>query len=218
MSRQIPVRQIARGTHHATRITQSGVALVVISALSACGGRTEPEMTAASISSASTFRAPTDSPATERLTARSSAVAAANASRVHASPRGVLLTEVSGANAFAALSVYALDPLASPQPETSAPRRTSLTAFIDLSATVGQVNAALNAAGARIVAMRPGHIAIEIELADAGGTVPLQDAAARLMASRAFQWVQGPGLPAAPFALAVEPAAPEPIDDHAPPP
>jgi len=218
MSWRAPVRQITQGTHHSVRITQAGIALFVLSALSACGGRTEQAMTDVSISNASTFHTSTDSPAAERLTARSSAVVPASASTVNAPPRGVLLMGVSGANAYAALSVHALDLPASPQRATSAPRRTALTAFVDLSATVGQVNAALNAAGARIVAMRPGHTAIEIELTDSGGTVPPQDAAARLMASRAFQWVQGPGLPAAPFALAVDPAASEPIDDHAPPP
>ncbi len=218
MSTHAQVRQITRRSHHAARITQAGVALISLSALIACGGRTEPTMTEASISNASTFRAPADTPAPQRLPLRSNAVAAASASTVNASPRGVLLTGVSGANAFAALSVYVLDSPASSQSATSAPRTTSLTAFIDLSATVGQVNAALNAAGARIVAMRPGHTAIEIELADAVRTATLRDAAARLIVSRAFQWVQGPGLPAAPFAMAADPAASEPIDDHAPPP
>ena len=218
MSRHAQVRQITRRSHHAARITQAGVALAVLSALIACGGHTDPTMTEAPISNASTFRAPADTPASQRLPLRSNAVAAASASTVRASPRGVLLTDVSGSNAYAALSMCVLDSPASSQPATSAPHTTSLTALIDLSATVGQVNAALNAAGARIVAMRPGHTAIEIELADAVGTATLRDAAARLMASRAFQWVQGPELPAAPLALAVDPAASEPIDDHAPPP
>lgn len=209
------MRRATRGVHDAARTTQAGTMLVLLGALSGCGGRIEPANTEAPLVSASAFQSTNESVAPPGTSSRRTALTVAAPPAIATPPRGVLLTGLPGANACSALRVYVID---AADAQTSASRRTPLTAFIDPTATVGQVNAALNAVGARIVAMQPGRNAVAIELEDEGGTKSPRDTVARLMASRAFQWVQGPGLPTAPVALAVDPAASEPIDDHAPPP
>jgi hypothetical protein len=129
------------------------------------------------------------------------------------------LAGLPGENAFTSVQAYAVKDR---EPETACPMAAGLNdaaalkATLDLGATVGQVNTALDAVGARIVSMRPGHKTLALELAPAHGvSLSNQQVAARLLASRAFQWVQGAGLPVLPAGLTADPAESEPEDHDA---
>jgi cytochrome c553 len=186
--------------------------------LAACGGRPEPtnvEAPSGSVQSARSAAESTPQGATTTRTTGQSGVVTATTTQ-----RGVLLSGLPGENAFTSVQAYAVGdresktarPMAAGLKDAAA-----LKATLDLGATVGQVNAALDAVGARIVSMRPGHKTLALELAPVGGvSLSNQQAAARLLASRAFQWVQGPGLPALPAGVTADPAVSEPEDHDAP--
>ena len=159
------------------------LALALAVGLSACGGHSESTLAelsraTASMAAATSAIAPHPGP---NQTVRPMSPQAG----VAASPQGVLLGGVPGMNAYAALS-FLTDQASDPA------ERPRLKAAIDRSATVGQVNAALDAVGARIVSMRPGHGEVALELADASRAASVQAVTQQLVASRAFTAVGGP--------------------------
>lgn len=192
--------------------------------LSACGGRPEQTSTETLVGSTSTDRAAAESrsqPDAADTPTRSSTETWAHAGAPIAIRRGVLLAGLPGENAYAALQAYVVgdrELAAVSLPTAALTHAAPLNATLDLVATVGQVNAALSAVGAHIVAMQPGHKTLAIELTPVGGGTSLsnQQAAASLLASHAFQWVQGPGLPSAPEGLTADPAVAEPAENLAP--
>ena len=131
---------------------------------------------------------------------------------------------VPGLNAYAALAGHleAGPFAAAAEGQAAAPR---LKAVIRRTSTVGQVNAALMAAGARIVSMQPGNSELVLELS---GAATSDEAAQRLFATQAFDSVVQPDGSAIASSLAaagraaVEPAGdsllPETVDDHQSPP
>lgn len=195
--------------------------LLISSTLAGCGGRGDPPLAEARLDTDSTVQG---TPAIARTPSESAPQTASLPTHAAATaPRGRLLEGLPGTNAYASLSdVAAGDPAAS---ETPSAARIRLIAVIDRSATVGQVNAVLNEVGARIVSMQPGNDTLSLEVKSADGPPSIQDTAARLLATRAFQSVQGPGLAPvtradarAPIGPDADAAVAEPIDDHAPPP
>jgi len=187
--------------------------------LSACGGRPEQASIETTSGGIAVAQAATES--TSHATSATLASAQMSTSAATASRRGVLLPGLPGENAFSALQPYvAGDPEATVPhvPAASETHSVPLNATLDLSATVGQANAALSAVGARILAMQPGHKTLAIELEPVGGGLPSssQQAAASLLASHAFQWVQGPGLPVLPEGVTADPAVSEPAENLAP--
>lgn len=188
--------------------------VALLGLLSACGGRPEQ----ASIETPSGGIAAAQA-ATESISHAAGVTLAAAQTRVSAGSattarHGVLLPGLPGENAFSALQPYVAGDRqseAAQQPAAAVNQPTPLNATLDMAATVGQVNAALDAVGARIVAMQPGRKTLAIELAPLGGGSPStnQQAAASLLASHAFQSVQGPGLPALPNELTIDPDAAE---------
>lgn len=187
--------------------------------LSACGGA--PDQTSTEAQSAG--EAPVRSVATALPTAGSAfGVTQANGLSGPSLPlqRGVMLAGLPGENAFDALQFYAVvDREVKPASKAAAAAIPSgpLKATLDLTATVGQVNAALNAVGGRIVGMQPRRKFLIIELMPvAGALMANQQAASKLVSSRAFQWVQGPGMPAMPEGPKAAPSPSDPIDHDGP--
>ncbi len=179
--------------------------------LSACGGRPEQASIETPSVGIAVARAATES--TSHAGGATLATAPTSTSAANAARRGVLLPGLPGENAFSALQMYVAG-----DRETGGAHPAPLNATLDQSATVGQANAALSAVGARIVSMQPGHRTVDIELAPAGGgsSSSNQQVAASLLASHAFQWVQGPGLPVLPEGLTADPAVSEPAENLAP--
>jgi hypothetical protein len=202
-------------------LLRAGALACLLVLLSACGGR--PEQTSTDIQVGSTSKARTSPESVWQADAppRSATKIRTQAGAATAVRRGVLLAGLPGDNAYAALQVYAAgdrEGSATSLPAAAMTRAVPLNATLDLAATVGQVNAALSAVSAHIVAMQPGHKTLAIELMSSGQPPSNRDVAASLIASRAFQWVQGPGLPAVPREMTADPAVSEPEDDHTPPP
>jgi hypothetical protein len=202
--------------------THPSVLLPLLCALASCGGGPEPtrlEVTTGNVStvrtaSALTAQATTLKPATAQL-----GPVTGTASPTGAAQRGVLLAGLPGENAYSVLQSYVADdgqPTAAHPAVPAVVRPVPLKATLHLAATVGQVNAALNAVGGRIVAMNPGRKSLTVELTSeglGGKLLSNQEAAAKLLSSRAFQWIQGPGLPVLPEATTADPAVSEPADD-----
>lgn len=189
--------------------------VLLLAQLSACGGRSEQSTADLGPGSVLTARSLPESP----LRAVSSVRSTDQAHVVKAAQRGVLMAGRAGDNAFAALQVFSADdrePVAVSQKSVALTHLPALDATLNLSANVGEVNAALNGAGARIVGMHPGHKTITLELIDSNPPLTNPQAAASLLASRAFQWVQGPGLPVLPAGLTADPAVSEPAENPAP--
>jgi hypothetical protein len=131
----------------------------------------------------------------------------AGASSLRASPG--LLSGDAGMNAVTALHDY---PEAAHVSGAATGTRPRFEADISPLAMVGQVNAALTAVGARIVATAAARGRVVLELTEAGSTQPIQTAVERLAYSRAFE----PPAPLAPqIDDHVQPSAPV---DASPPP
>ncbi len=189
---------------------------LLVAALAGCGGRLEPT---ASTLTASAASAPHGFlPDTAAPTQAVSPLAVPPQERA-AAVRGVLLPGVPGTNAYSALQGHVEETA-----DASASASQQLSAVIDRSATVGQVNAALIAVGARIVAMQPGNPELMLDLVQAARDPAARHAVAQLLATRAFTSVHRPGSAPATVqvgsfdAQAFDPSAPEPVDDHASPP
>lgn len=189
------------------------LALALAVGLSACGGHSEPtlaELARGTASMAAATGATAPHPGANQAVRPMSQQAG-----VAAPSQGVLLGGVPGMNAYAALSFHT-------DRSSNAAERPRLKAAIDHSATVGHVNAALDAVGARIVSMRPGHSEVALELADASRAGSVQAVTQQLVASRAFTAVGGPdavlprpALPATPTWVAtVTPAVQDDEPDH----
>ena len=98
-----------------------------------------------------------------------------------------------------------------------------LSAVIAVTATIGQVNAALNQVGARIVSMQPGNSEVRLDVQAPGATPLPRELATQLLATRAFVAIDGVRSAALPAPLiqpvpAVDPDAPAPVEDHQSPP
>lgn len=189
--------------------------------LSACGGSPpEPITTGASSSGDSAVSSAISITSRAALSTRNAGHVSALAGAGSAGQRGVMLAGLPGENAYEALEFYAvvdreIRPVGRPSaaPIASGP----LKATLDLAATVGQVNAALTAVGGRIVGMQPRQKTVVIELTPAAnGVLPNPQAAASLLASRAFQKVQGPGLPVEPDVIKAAPKLSDPVDPDQP--
>lgn len=207
MRHRTPLPHDMLETRRRTERLQTSTLAWLLALLSACGGRTEPTRTETAVDPAPLVRAATGaaspaSPATTRNATEPGSLTGSGPP----TQRGVLLPGLAGENAYDTLQPYAA--------EVTQP--TPLSATLDLAATVGQVNAALAAVGARIVAMRPGHKTLTIELTTPGEPATNQTVAARLIASHAFQWVQGPGLPVVPREMTADPAVSEPPENLSP--
>jgi hypothetical protein len=206
-----PSHQNMSLTLRTAELLRASTLMGLLGLLSACGGRPEQ----ASIDAPSGGIAVAQAATGSTSLAGSSTLAAAltSAGAATAARRGVLLPGLPGQNAFSALQPYVAG-----DREAGGAQSARLNATLDLSATVGQANAALSALGARIVSMQRGHRTVDIELEPAGGGSPLssQQAAASLLASHAFQWVQGPGLPVLPEGVTADPAVSEPAENLAP--
>ncbi|MEI7465338.1 MAG: hypothetical protein WCJ87_08330 [Burkholderiales bacterium] len=209
MSQQTsPSHETVSLTLRTAELLRISALLGLLGLLSACGGRSEqanietPSGGIAVAQAATASISPAANP-----TGTTAPTGAASAAR-----RGVLLPGLPGENAFSALQPYVAG-----DREAAGVHPAPLSATLDLAATVGQANAALSAIGARIVSMQPGHRTMDIELAPVGGGSPSsnQQAAASLLASHAFQWVQGPGLPVLPEGLLADPAVSEPAENLA---
>lgn len=188
----------------------------LLALLSACGGRPEQTSTDVPVGSTSTARTSTESVSQADVQPRSTTEINTRARAATVFPRGVLLAGLPGDNAYAALQTYVVgdrEAAVAHKSATASPDTPPLNATLDLAATVGQVNTALGAVGARIVVMQPGHKTLTIELAAVKASLSNQQAAASLLASRAFQWVQGPGLPILPDGLTADPADSEPAEN-----
>ena len=190
--------------------------VALLGLLSACGGRSEQASIETPSGGIAAAQAATESisHATGAKFAATLAAAPTGAGTATTARRGVLLPGLPGENAFSALQPYIAGDRQSAvaqQPAAAMNHPTPLNATLDMTATVGQVNAALDAVGARIVAMQPGRKTLAIELVPLGGGSPStnQQAAASLLASHAFQSVQGPGLPTLPNELTIDPDAAE---------
>ena len=193
--------------------------VLLLAQLSACGGRPEQAVVETPQGGVSTAHAAPDKSLQAASTTRNSERVSAEASAAISVQRGVLLAGRSGDNAFSALQVFRADdrePVAANQRSVALSHASALDATLDLAATVGAVNAALNGVGARIVGMHPGHKTVTLELTQAAASLTNQQAAASLLASHAFQWVQGPGLPILPEGLTADPAISEPAENLAP--
>lgn len=194
---------------------RASVMVSILGLLSGCGGRSEPTVVqqATPVSTASSRIAPESIAQAAPSARRKVEPIGSDAAAVSAGQRGVLLTGLPGDNAMEALQFYAVVN----QQTTDAKQRPSvsaapmpLKATLDATATVGQVNAALGAVGARIVAMTPRNRTVTLALTPIGGAgLSNQQVAARLLASRAFTRVQGRGLPALPEELTIDPDAAE---------
>ena len=215
MSPQTPAAHAMSRTLHTVDLLRVCLLALLLAQLSACGGRPEQTTAGTLPGNASTARPLPESP----LQAASSTRSTNQARAANAVQRGVLLAGLAGENAFSVLQVYSAadrKPAAASQPSAALTNVAALDATLNLAATVGEVNAALTGAGARIVGMHPGHKTIALELTQAGASLFNQQAAASLLASRAFQWVQGPGLPVLPAGLTADPAVSEPAENLAP--
>lgn len=191
-------------------------------ALAGCGGRldstvsTPTAFVGSSIESAASMSH--DTPASTLAATR---LASAPNETPATAVRGVLLPGVPGTNAYSALHDHVEETA-----DATASASQRLNAVIDRNATVGQVNAAMSAVGARIVSMQPGNAELVLGLAQPAHDPAARHAVAQLLATRAFTSIHAPGsapVPAAALAESVhaqgfDPSAPEPIDDHASPP
>ncbi len=195
---------------------------VLCGALGACGGNFEPPGVATGIGADLSARA-ASLEALREVRARPVG-GSANTAAAAIGP-GVLLDGLPGAYAYAALRGHVEESAAatSPSYEPSASARLHLNAVIAQTATVGQVNAALNDLGARIVAMQPGNSEVMLDVATPGGRPAASQVAARLVASRAFESVEGLRSAFDPATAAASPQlgdlyAPAPVEDHQSPP
>lgn len=195
--------------------------VLLLAQLSACGGRSEQAIVETPQSGVSTAHAAPDKSLQVASSTRNSERVSAEAPAAKTVQRGVLLAGLPSDSAYSALHAY----VESNQPATAASSvATTLTqgaplkVTLDLGATVGQVNTALGAVGARIVSMRPGHQMLTIELPAVGhASLSAQKAASSLLSSRAFQAVQGTGVATtAPEGLTADPAFSEPFDHDGP--
>lgn len=166
--------------------------LTSISGLGGCGGRIEPSASAEQ-SDTSSLRSDTGSAAMTSSPIDRTTHASPAAFKVELKTRGVLLSGLPGSNAYLSLGALAIVQT-KPTPLQSEWLR--LDAILDRSATVGQVNTALIAVNARIVAMQPGDTRIALELARTDGGLSPQSAANQLTAANAFQSIVESGLAA----------------------
>jgi hypothetical protein len=201
---------VPRVTHRRVVTLRISVVISALTLLSACGGRSEPTAIEASSANAQAARVATESTAQAPAVAKRSAEAiGTDAAAVAAGQRGVLLTGLPGDNAYEALQFYAVvnrQTAATKQPTSAPTPSTPLKATLDPAATVGQVNAALDAVGARIVSMTPRNKTVTLAMSPIGGdALTSQQVAASLLASRAFKQVQGPGLPVLPEEVTIDP-------------
>lgn len=132
--------------------------------------------------------------------------------------RGVLLDGVPGAQALESLRGYVED-TASLKIQSEPVDRLRMNAVIARTATVGQVNTALTALGARIVSMQPGNSEVTLDVASFGRQRSKTAVATQLLATRAFEAADGvqpaaQRAPVTPTALGFDPYAPAPPDDH----
>lgn len=211
----------------ATRSTLANAARIAMCAfavtLTACGGRLEPP-TATSAdadtdSAASMAQDP--SPDTPQPTLNAALRVPAHDETSVTAGQGVLLAGVPGTNAYSALRGHVEETA-----HAAASPSQRLSAVIDRSATVGQVNAALTAADARIVSMQPGNPEVMLDLAQPAQGIDARNAVAQLLATRAFTSIHIPGSAPAPVsapggsvhAQVFDPSAPEPVEDHTSPP
>lgn len=220
MNHQTPFPHDMTQTCRNVELLRASALACLLALLSACGGRSEQISTDIPVGSTSTALTSAESVSQADVPPRRATEISAHAGAATAVRRGVLLAGLPGDNAYAALQVYVAgdhEVSFTGVPAAAMTRAASLNATLDLAATVGQVNAALSAVGAHIVAMQPGHKTLAIELTTSDKPPSNRDVAANLIASRAFQWVQGAGLPTVSHELTADPAVSEPADDHAPP-
>lgn len=195
------------------------------SALSACGGNIEPAGVSGPIDIDPMTRSSRPDAEDAYRRATKAVVASHVAAALQTRPHGTLLDGLPGTYAHQALRGYveeqSLDTAVSQDQTTS--DRLQLSAVIAATATVGQVNAALNQVRARIVSMQPDNSEVRLDLEAPGGTPSKHDVALKLMASRAFEAIDGVRTTALPAPLiqpapVVDPYAPAPVDDHQSPP
>jgi len=204
--------------HRASRVAALASLLCL---LNACGG-SPPESTTTDVSLSNdlTVRSENSITSQSAISTRAAGLASSLSGGALARQRGVMLAGLPGENAYEALEFYAVvDREVKSASQPSAARITTgpLKATLDLAATVGQVNAALTAVSGRIVGMQPREKTLVIELTPAAnGVLPNPQAAASLLASRAFQKVQGPGLPVVPDVVRAAPKLSDPVDHDRP--
>ena len=127
--------------------------------------------------------------------------------------RGMLLAGAPGSSAVAAV-IQLIDN--EPRARGADAGILQLTAVIDDSATVGQVNDALRVAGVRIVQMTQGTRSLQLEAQQASNArASAQEINARLAASQALESINGVSL--RPQRTADVPSPP-PVEDHQQPP
>lgn len=196
--------------HSLCALLRASVMSSILMLLSACGGRSEPPAGETVSGNTQTTRIATDA-TSQTLTAskRSAEPMGTDAASVSAGQRGVLLAGLPGDSAYEALQFYAVvdrQAATTKQPTAGSTPSTALKATLDPTATVGQVNAALNAVGARIVTMTPRNATVTLVMMPINsGALTHQQVAASLLASRAFKRVQGPGLPVVPDEITIDP-------------
>lgn len=216
MNHQTPFPHDMTQTCRSVELLRANALACLLALLSACGGRTEQTSTDIPVGSTSTARTSAESTSQADIPTRSATEISAQAGTATSARRGVLLAGLPGDNAYAALQAYVVgdrEVSETTLPAAALTHTAPLNATLDLAATIGQVNAALSAVGARIVAMQPGHKTLAIELTTSGTPPSNRDVAASLIESHAFQWVQGPGLPVLPGGLTADPAVSEPTEN-----
>lgn len=193
--------------------------VMLSAALTACGGNIEPQEPPGTIGAAPVAR-PAVSPIARRDVDVLARPASPNAAPdPAAAPRGVLLDGVPGTYASTALRGYVDDSTLGISAEAAVTERLRLNAVIAPTATVGQVNATLKALGARIVSMQPGNSEVTLQLVTPGGRPSKTDVARQLIATRAFESVDGLQptarlMPTATTPPPFDPQAPAPVEDH----
>ncbi len=194
-------------------------------ALTACGGNVEPAGVSVSIEVDPAARS--SPPDAEEASGRAAAavVSPHAAATLPVHPHGTLLEGLPGAYAHEALRGYVEEAaLGTALPsDQAASDHLQLSAVIAVTATVGQVNAALNQVGARIVSMQPGNSEVRLDVQAPDATPSPRDLATQLLATRAFVAIDGVRSAALPAPLiqpapVVDPDAPAPVEDHQPPP